>query len=63
MNLLSLRDVAAKLGVSVGTVRRLVATRALPSLKVGTGKTSPHRVRPSDLAAFVRARRAASLAS
>lgn len=58
--MLSLPEVGAKLKASLSTVRRLVASGDLPSVKLGKGRTALRRVKASDLAAFVRARRTGS---
>ncbi len=51
--LLTLTDVARRLGVCLETVRRMVRSGALPSLKVD-GKS--YRVRRADLAAYLTSR-------
>lgn len=55
MNLLTVPDVAVKLGVSLKTARRLVEGGAIRSVKLGASRRSPRRVRPADLAAYIRA--------
>ena len=49
--LLTIREVAATLGVSDKTVRRAIASAALPAARVG----SQWRVAPSDLRRYLRA--------
>lgn len=53
LRMLSLRDVAERLGVSVATTRRLVRTQQLPAVRVG----HQLRVRPEELGLFVEAHR------
>ena len=52
--LLTLNEVRERLNVSFSTVRRLVDSGELPSVKVGSARKSPRRVRECDLAAFIR---------
>lgn len=54
VNLLTVPEVAERLGVSVRTARRLVEGGAVRSVKLGTERRSPRRVRPSDLDAYIR---------
>ena len=53
--LLTVRDVAAQLGVCTATVYRLVGEGQLPHVRV----LNAIRIAPGDLAAFVEARRRA----
>jgi excisionase family DNA binding protein len=56
MRMLSLAEVAGVLGVSVGTVRRLVGSQEMASHRIG----GVVRVSEGDLDAFLAARRVAS---
>ena len=51
--LLRTREVAVLLGVSKRTVDRLVASGDLPSVKLGDHPTSPRRVEPAAVRAFI----------
>lgn len=53
MNLLTVTEVAERLGVSVRTARRLVEGGTVRSVKLGKERRSPRRVRPSDLDAYI----------
>ena len=62
--LLTMDEVADRLRLHPVTVRRMVTRGVLPSIKLGDKKTSPVRVRQTDLDTFLerRARRAPSTA-
>jgi excisionase family DNA binding protein len=47
--LLNVREAAQKMRVSVTTVRRLIDSGQLPAARVGSGVTSPIRIRPTDI--------------
>lgn len=46
LNLLTVPQAAAVLGVTPGRIRQLIATGRLPTLRIGY----PHLIRPADLA-------------
>ena len=62
--LLTMQEVADLLRLHPVTVRRMVHRGVLPSIKLGDDKTSPVRVRQTDLATFLerRSRRASNTA-
>lgn len=53
---MSVKEVAAELGVSEETARRAVARGDLRSFKVGVGRTGARRVRRQDFESFVERR-------
>ena len=55
--LLTTRDVADYLGVSVDTVQRLVKTGALPAIKLGPAHNSRVRFQLDDIQGFVNRQR------
>lgn len=55
MNLLTVPEVAERLGISVRTARRRIEGGVIRSVKLGGGRRSPRRVRPDDLDAYIRA--------
>ncbi|MDJ0360685.1 helix-turn-helix domain-containing protein [Rhodococcus sp. H29-C3] len=55
-NYLSIPEVADELGLSAATIRQYITDRQLKAFKLGTGgKTSPIRVKRTDLETFVEA--------
>jgi excisionase family DNA binding protein len=52
--LLTVRDVAERLNVSVDTVRRYVRRGDLPIVRLGSGPAAPIRIRPDAVTRFIR---------
>lgn len=57
MDLLTKREVASALGVSIATIDRLTRTGELHSIKIGKHVKSPVRYDPVDVRDFVESRR------
>lgn len=51
---LTAAEAAAAVGVSSVTIRRWASTGELPAVRLGPGERARYRIRPDDLAAFVR---------
>lgn len=56
-HLLSVREVAARLGVSDQHVYALIRDKKVPASNIGRGMKTTYRIRPEDVEAFVVAAR------
>jgi len=52
-HLLTIRDVADRLGVSERTIRRKIRQRELRTVKLGQGEKAPVRIEVEELARFI----------